>query len=168
MSLNESPQTEVSTQPQTGRRRVRRRHSHSPLHRLRRRFLKVRHFRTLLISIIVIFIVLVVGEMVLITDSTNELNGSYTNLSRMLNTLSKRSGSDLTLADFDRLQSSIDEVARSINQVQQRTMLVRPLASFNSNWDIQLRQLDISGELVTAAQEMLAGFQPTLFFLVTT
>jgi hypothetical protein len=157
------PPTAHDTQPVRTRHR---RRSRSRWGRLRRRLFGRRLLRNLAFGLVLAVIVLAVGQAVLIFDAVNQLSSSYDNLNRVLSNLNTRQGGDLTLNDFTRLQTSINDTSRSIDLTQSRVQYVRPLATVNPEWVVLLSQLDTARALTSATQDVLAGLQPTLFFLV--
>lgn len=157
------PPTAHDTQPIRVRRR---RSSRSPWRKLRRRLLGRRALRNAVFGLLLLVIVVAVGQAVLIFDAVNQLSTSYDNLNRVLSNLNTRQGSELTLNDFTRLQTSINDASRSIDLTRSRVQYVRPLAAVNPAWVLLLSQLDTARALTSATQDMLAGMQPTLFFLV--
>ncbi len=111
--------------------------------------------------------VIITGTLVLVVDSVQQVQSSLTSFQRVVNSLSNRSGTDLTLTDFDRLDSGIQDLSRSLGTTSSRLQFLRPFRSLNASLDIALTGIDAARELSLAAGNMLNGLQPTLFFLVS-
>ena len=145
----------------------RRRHRSRWFRRLRKRLgLRVRGSRLLLILIAVIAVV-VVATLALIFDSANRVQLSLTSFERVVTSLSSRSGADLTLTDLDRLRSSVKDLEGNLSDAQARLLFLRPAAALDTNLNSTLVELDAASEVAQAADAILNGLQPTLFFLVS-
>jgi len=116
--------------------------------------------------VIVAIVVLGVGGLVLVTDATNRVESSLGSLNRVVASITTRPGTELTLSDFNRLQSSLDDVLSTLSSVQQQIGFLRPIVNLNNTLDGTLTSLDAAQQLALAADAMLDGLQPTLFFLV--
>lgn len=123
-------------------------------------------WRVLMLTVLIMAIVVGVGQTVLIADAANNLQNSYRSLNRVMNSLGGKAGTELTLNDFNRLNSSLNEVSRGLAGMQQRTRLVAPLTTLNPDWAIMLDSLEAGRALTAAGQRMLAGIEPTIFFMV--
>lgn len=151
--------------------RKRRRHSSSGgparfIRRARRRLKRVK-WGTVFLVLIALVAVLVVGSLALATDSNNRVRSAFSSLERVANTLNTKPRTELTLSDFDRLETGISEVVGSLRTARSQLNLLQPLTSVNPEWASSVIQLDASLELALAAQDMLNGLRPTLFFLVS-
>lgn len=136
------------------------------LRKLRKRFnLRLQLFKVL-IMVIVAIVVLGVGGLVLVTDATNRVESSLGSFNRVVTSISTRPGTELTLTDFARLQSSLDDVLSTLSSVQRQIGFLRPIVKLNNALDDTLTSLDTAQQLALAANAMLDGLQPTLFFLV--
>ena len=165
----DDPNLEESTTSEALQPHHRRHRSHSSgpriIRRLRRRLRKVKWGSVLLVTLAVI-VVLVVGSLVLAADSSNRVSSSLSSLQRVMDNLSSKPRTDLTLSDFDRLNTGVDDLVGSLTTARTQLGLFRFLGGLDSRLDTTLIQLDASVELGFAAQEMLNGLRPTLFFLV--
>src|SRR5262245_29619938 len=74
----------------------RRRSSRSGIKKWRRRLLRIFHPRYVLSFVIAVASVVTVGALVLTTDARNRVESSLTSLSRVVDTLSKQPGTELT------------------------------------------------------------------------
>lgn len=146
----------------------RRRKSSSPkwLRKLKRRFNLRLQFLKVLIMIVVVLVVIAVGSLVLVTDATNRVESSLSSLNRVIASISNRPGTELTLNDFNRLQSSINDVIATFSSVQRQIGFLRPLVSLDKGVEATVTSLDAAQQLALSADAMLDGLQPTLFFLV--
>jgi hypothetical protein len=152
---------------QDGNRRRRRRHSANKflkksLKLLRRMF----RLRVILIGSFVVVVVAILLVSVLITDATTQLNNAWGGLSRVMNSISGSSGTELTLSDFNRLESSLDELSGRIDTARNRLGLLGPILSLNPDWQSASDALAVSDDLSNSALAMLSGLQPALDFMV--
>ncbi len=161
----ESPKPTDGVQPLISKRRRHRRSSWT--RRLRRRIRGRFKWLNALIFVIAIVIIVITGTLVLVVDSVNQVQSSLTSFQRVIDSLSNRSGTDLTLTDFNRLDSGIQDLSRSLGTTASRLKFLRPFRSLNASLDIALTGIDSARELSLAAGDMLNGLQPTLFFLVS-
>jgi hypothetical protein len=148
-------------------RRRRRRHSANKflkksLKSLRRMF----RLRVILIGSFVVVVVAILLVTVLITDATTQLNNAWGGLSRVMNSISGSSGTELTLSDFNRLESSLDELSGRIDTARNRLGLFGPFLSLNPDWQSASDALAVSDDLSNSALTMLSGLQPALDFMV--
>ena len=133
---------------------------------VRRLLSRVRWQMVLIISTITLVIV-GVAALVLITDSIEQLDRSQDGLNRVVTALNNKPADEWTYADFERLQSSISEMLRSLDRVDQRTFFLRPIAGLGlgNDWEASFTMLDATKQISLAASNMLNGLDPTLFFL---
>ncbi len=120
-----------------------------------------------LFIIVTIIVMVVVGSVVLVTDGVNRVQSSVVNLSRVTNNLTTKAGTELTLTDIDRLQGSINELISSLNTAKQRVVFIQPFRTLNADVNAMSVTLDASRDLAVAANAMLDGLRPTLFFMVS-
>jgi hypothetical protein len=165
--MTNTPQTQVDIVPDVRRRQRRGRRPRTlpgKAWRVLRRRVKWR------IIFIVLLIVVIVGagsQIVLISDAVRALDRSYQSVERVIRSFSDKPGTDLTLTDFERLQSALRDMGEDLARVSNRVQLVGPLTAANPEWAIQSQGLAVAQALVGAADDMLAGFEPTLFYLVS-
>ena len=119
-----------------------------------------------ILIIVTIIVIVIVGSIVLITDGVNRVQSSVANLSRVANNLTTKSGTDLTLTDVDRLQGSINDLIASLDVAKQRIIFIQPFKALNADANAIAVTLDASHDLAVAANDMLDGLRPTLFFMV--
>lgn len=145
----------------------RRRRSHGPKWlRPARRLARRLKWINLIIIIFGLLGVIIVAALVLYTDTNNRIQGAVSGLARVAASLSRRPGTDLTLTDFNRLQSSVNEVSDAFSTARSRLGLAAPLRSLSSELAAAAVLVEAADEVTSAAQEMLTALQPTLFFLV--
>ena len=147
----------------TPRHRHHRRHR-TPWGRFRHRLRRINWLIVLLIVAAVVAVA-IVGSLVLVTDATGRVRTSWDQLSRTLQTISARTGAELTLTDFDRLQSAVADFNGTLSRARTQTRLLAPLAGLNADTQAAVTALDVAQELSLAANDMLDGLRPTLFFL---
>jgi Protein of unknown function (DUF4012) len=153
----------VSAQRQYHRRRQRRSKWLRPLRRLARKIKWVSVFIVLIAAIVVA----IVGGLALMADTMNQVNSSLSSLTRVSQSLRGKPGTELTLNDFNRLQSSVTDLAGSLSTARSRLNLARPFRAWNGDLNATITLVDASQNLTLAANDMLNALQPTLFFLVS-
>jgi hypothetical protein len=121
---------------------------------------------SLLVVVVGVIVVCGVGAMVLAADARNKVEAAYGSLTRVLSTVNGKPGTELTLVDFQRLQAGVSELNQALTAARRQIFFLDPLASLNADIAATLTAVDVSREVATAAEEMLTGLQPTLFFLV--
>lgn len=147
--------------------KLRRRKQHKgPLGRVRRFLFRSVQWRLILVPLLVIVVVVIGGQAVLIADAVSRLNDSYTSATRVLRSISAKSGTDLTLNDFARLQTAINDLRDKLAALDSRTRYVQAFATLNPDWEAQLETMYIAQELAAATNNILTGFQPALFYIV--
>lgn len=121
----------------------------------------------LLAGALVVVVVAVGLQVVMFSNAVNRLQGATRELELTLNIIGSKNGTDLTLNDFERLRVSVGEVSAHLSTVKATAQPVRPLAaSLNTEWAVSLQGLDIAEHLLLSVQDMLAGIEPALFFMV--
>lgn len=120
----------------------------------------------ILIIIIAFVAVAGVGSVAIAVDSVSRVQASLSSFERVAELLSNRPGTDLTLDDFQRLDTSVNDLMQTLAATQSRLSFVRPFVGVNADLQRTWRSLDAARQLATAADLILNGLQPTLFFLV--
>lgn len=137
------------------------------LRRLRKRFgLRVK-LVNVLIMLVAVIVVAGVAALALVTDANNRVQSSLAGLNRVVNSLSNRSGIELTLTDFERLQSSVNDLVNTLASARRQLSFLKPFTSLNQDVEATLASLEAAQSLALAAKDTLTGLQPTLFFLVS-
>lgn len=149
------------------RTRSHRRHRHHRFRFLRRitRPIRKLNWRALSAVFLAIVAVLVMSGMVLASNARNQVNDSWSSLKRILSTVNNTPGTDLTLADFERLQLGVNDLNRSLASARRQTIFLRPFAPLSGDLNGSMESLDVAQELTLAADDVLTGMQPVLFFL---
>jgi hypothetical protein len=119
-----------------------------------------------LIILLIAAVVPTAAILALATDANVRVQESLASLKRVMNTLNGRSLAQLSQTDFDRLQYSVDDLTRNLDNAKQKTVFLRPLSSLRPDIATTLDALDAAQEVSKAAQDILAGIQPTLYFLI--
>jgi hypothetical protein len=163
--MQKSSDSKQSNTP-TIKRRRRRQHRHTPWQRLKRRITKALPWKIVAITLIVVVVFIAISQMVLITDATNQLDSSWVSLERILSVVSNKPGSELTLADFRRLESGINDLSRSLATLKGRTQLLKPLVNMRTEWVASYELLLVTQSMTAAARDTLVGLQPTINFMV--
>jgi len=161
--------TTVETAPTLDPIRKRRHHQHSSrprwLRRLRKQVARFPARRVLLVVLGIVAVLVVIG-VALASDAQTRIAASSTSLMRVMDSISRKQGAELTLADFERLQASVTDLNRTLDNADRQTVFLRPLVSLSVDARVQLDLLDIGQDLARAGRDMLTGLEPTLFFLV--
>lgn len=147
-------------------RRRRRRSGNKFLKQVFKTLRRTFRLRVILIGAFVVITVVVVLFSVLITDATAQLDNAWGGLSRVMNSISGSSGTELTLSDFNRLESSLDELSGRISTARNRMGLLGPLLDLNPDWRGANEALVVAEEMSNAALAMLSGLQPAIDFMV--
>ncbi|MEP7291138.1 MAG: DUF4012 domain-containing protein [Chloroflexota bacterium] len=146
--------------------RQRRRRRSGWAHRIRRRIQRIRWTKVLLV-VVALGAVGIVTALAVLVDSANRVQSSITSFQRVVNSLSEQTGTDLTMLDFERLDSSVNDLSSSLTVIRARLAFARPFEALNANLRTTITSIDAAYNLTQAAHEMLNGLQPTLFFLVS-
>jgi len=135
---------------------------------LRRTRKAIKHikWRTVVIVIITMIAVVIVGGLVLVADASNRVQSSLSSLERVLQGVRSRPGTELTLTDFNRLQASVTDLSANLGTARNQIGFVGLFARFNPEIGANLATINSAYHLSLAANEMLKGLQPTIFFLV--
>ncbi|MBP8972535.1 MAG: DUF4012 domain-containing protein [Anaerolineae bacterium] len=142
------------------RRRSRRRWYHRALRRLGRY-----NWRIFLLMAVTFSAAVVMGGVILAFNARTQVETSWESLDRIQTSLSKKSGADLTLTDFERLHSGVRDLNQSLGSARKQTLFLRPFTFLSSDLVTTFDMLDAAQELTIAADDMLAGLQPALFSL---
>lgn len=135
------------------------------LRKLRKQVSRFPLRRALIVALGTIAVLMVVG-VALAADAQTRVTTSTNSLNRVLNTIRNKQGTELTLADFDRLRASVTDLNRTLNSARRQTLFLRPMTSLLEDAQVQLALLDAGQSLVLAGEDMLTGLEPTLFFLM--
>ena len=138
-----------------------------PLRKLNKQIGRHVKWRVVFITLLTAVSVVLVAGMALAANANNQVQYSVASLTRIVSTLSNRPGTEWTMLDFNRLQTSVEEVRRSFAVAQRQTFFLRPIASLNADVGASMASLEAAEQLADAASDMLIGLQPTIFFLVS-
>lgn len=114
---------------------------------------------------LIVLAVLSVGVLVVVTNARNKVEDSWQSLSRIITTINQRPGTELTLADFERLQTGTEDLLNALQNASRQTSFLRFAAPLNEEWAQTFLLLDAAEELTRAANAIFLGIEPTLFFL---
>lgn len=157
-----TPVTTELTQPQRRRRRRR----SSLFSRFKRTVRKIRWFKVLLVVVAVVAVG-TVATLAILVDSANRVQASIASFQRVVSSLSSRESTELTMTDFSRLDSSVNELINSLSGIRSRLIIMEPFTSLSPNLRTTITSVDAAYNLSLAAHDILNGLQPTLFFLVS-
>lgn len=121
----------------------------------------------LLISVLALIAIVVIAGLIIITDAQNRLHRSWATLARVVATLNSTPGNELTYSDFERLQATVQDFRSDLETTRNQIAVLRPLVGPGSDQAASLKVLDAAFELALASEDVLAGLEPTLFFLAS-
>ncbi len=144
----------------------RRHRKHNPIRRFFRRINRLVRWQVILISLLIIVVVPSAIVVSLAADSSARVRDSLAAVKRVMTQLSGRSLSQFSMDDMNRLQFSIDDLNRNLQDARQKIALLRPLASAQPDIRGTLNAMDVAYDISQAAQNILSGLQPSLFFMI--
>lgn len=149
------------------RRRRRRRHRKGPFRVVRKAFraLKRVNWIVLMLGAIGVIAAIIMGALVLVINAQNQIESSWAGLRRDWQALSDTPMTELTMDDFDRLQTRVRDLNANLSSAKTKTRFLRPFTFLNADLETSLESLDAAQELGLAANDILSGVQPTIFFL---
>ncbi len=152
---------------QSHRRRRRRHHRKGPFRIVRHtwRALKRMNWLVLALGAIGSLAAIVMGAMVLVINAQNQIDNAWRGLNRDWQTISNARFTELTLDDFSRLQTRVRDLNASLASAKTKTGFLRPVTFLSADLDTSLESLNAAHELGLAANDILTGIQPTIFFL---
>lgn len=146
-------------------------HRHRPrslparlIRRVNRRLHKLNWKIVLLVTLGMIATV-VMAILILTMHARRQVEESWIRLNRVLDTVNTTPGTELTLSDFERLQVSAQDLSANLTRAERQVFFLRPFSFLKADFEVTLKSLDAAQELTLAANDMLTGMQPTLFFL---
>ena len=147
--------------------RRRRRSKSGPrwMRRIKRR-IRTARWGIILLVIVTFLAAVIVAAAALVADSSSRVQASIGSLNRVLATMEQKPRNALTLDDFNRLDSSVDDLAGNLGRTRSQLRYLQWARSLNATVNAANIQLDAAHNLARAGQEILDGLQPTLFFLV--
>jgi len=131
-----------------------------------RKAIKHIKWRTLLIVTVTMLAVIIVAGLVLVADASNRVQSSLSSVERVIEGIRSRPGTELTLIDFNRLQASVTDLSSNLESARNQIRFVGLFAQINPEIGANLAIINSAYHLSLAANEMLKGLQPTIFFLV--
>ncbi|GAB4418217.1 MAG: hypothetical protein Kow00106_14180 [Anaerolineae bacterium] len=146
------------------KRRRRRRSRHRWYRKLTRRLGRY-NWRVLLLMAITMPAAIVMGALILSINARTQVENSWESLDRIWTTVGKKSGADLTLSDFEHLQTGVRDLNSSLSSARRQTLFLRPFTRLSGDLQTAFNMLDAAQELTLAADNLLTGLQPALFFL---
>lgn len=154
----------VVAQTRERRRRRRRGGIFRVARRTRRQF---KQFNWLLIVAIAVGIAaaIVMGALILTINAQRQVDHSWQGLRRDWESIGNTPMTELTPEDFDRLQVRVRDLNSSLQGAKSKTAFLRPFTFASADLDTTLESLDAAQELGLAANDILAGLRPMIFFL---
>jgi hypothetical protein len=74
-----------------------------------------RNIITIAMALIVLIVLIGIGQLIIISETINQLNASQVNFSRNLRSVTRTQGTQITLENFDRLDSSLSDLVLNSN-----------------------------------------------------
>ncbi len=159
------PDLRDPVEPSTREKRRRRRRSRRRWYSRALRRLRHYNWGILLLMAVTFSAAIVMGGLILAFNARTQVETSWESLDRIWTSVGKKSGTDLTLADFERLRSGVRDLNRSLSSAKKQTLFLRPFTFLKGDLETTFDMLDAAQELTVAADDMLTGLQPALFFL---
>jgi hypothetical protein len=153
------------TAPDVQRRLVRRRRRRSPIKKVSRRVGRFLNWKFIVLVIFSGLAVYGVTTAVIVTDALGTVNDSLISVRRVVDQVGRNPG-EFGLNDFTRLQTSVNDLVRSLNIARNQTAVLRTFSSVNPEFAATLDALNTTEGLALAARDTLAGLEPTLFFML--
>jgi hypothetical protein len=147
------------------RRRRRRRRRRNRLTRWVSKYTRRYNWRIMALITTSILAVIIMAGVLLAFTARERVEKSWQGLDRVWYSVSNKPGTELTLEDFRRLQQAVQDLSANLKGANRQTFFLRPFSPLNADLDTTLRSLDAAEELAVAADAMLSGLEPTLFFL---
>jgi hypothetical protein len=147
------------------RRRRRRRSSRPRWFRHLQRRIKHYNWRIILLMIVSVISVIAMSGLLLSVSARDKVNGSWKSLDRVWVSLGNKPGTELTLADFERLQRAVNDLNSNLGAARRQTFFLRPLTFTSADLDVSLQMLDAAQQLTLASNNILTGMKPAIFFL---
>lgn len=164
MQPNPLPDLLESQQVYRHKRRRRRSSRYRFFKRLKKQLTRY-DWRISLLMIGGVIAAVVMSGLILSLNARDRVDNSWNSLDRIWSSIGEKSGADLTLSDFDRLHNAVTDLEGSLSSAKKQTAFLRPFTFANANLDTGLHALDAAQQLSMAADNMLTGMQPTMFFL---
>jgi len=164
-NMSGTPVNATTTPEVQQRRMVRRRRRRSPIKRVGKRVGRFINWKIILLVIISVIAVYGITTAVIVTDALSSVNGSLISVRRVVDQVGRSPG-EFGLNDFTRLQTSVNDLVRSLNIARNQTAVLRTFSSVNADFAATLAALGTTEGLALAARDTLAGLEPTLFFML--
>ena len=132
--------------------------------RRRRPLWKRLHPVLLLYAIAPIFAVVIVFG-VLIVDAGSNITKARDDFDLVLNSLSEKSATELTLADYDQIDASLAALEDALQGANTRIMPLRFAGAANRDIDARLTLLESASHSVIGTRNFLAGMKPVIALL---
>lgn len=158
------PEMTESQEPVRQRRKRRRRRQPRFVRRMWQRVQRANWKIGLLMFVGAIAAIVMLG-LIVAFNTRAQLENAWDGLSRVWTTVGNKPGTELTLSDFNRLQIAVSDMRSSLSSAQRQTLILRPITFASADLEVSLEALDAAEELTLAAQDILAGIEPALFFL---
>ncbi len=159
------PEMAESQEPVRERRKRRRRRRQPRVVRRLWQRLQRTNWKIAALMIVGAIAAIVMLGLIVAFSTRTQLENAWDGLSRVWTTVSNKPGTELTLSDFERLQVAVTDMRSSLASAQRQTLILRPITFVNADLAVSLEALDAAEELTLAAQDIMAGIEPALFFL---
>ncbi|HRE48222.1 MAG TPA: DUF4012 domain-containing protein [Aggregatilineales bacterium] len=150
---------------QVAQEQIRKKRRRSPLRRVVKRLRKVIKWQVIAVILLLATVIPLAVFAVTSTDATVRVQESLSAVRRVMTSLAGRTLNQFTSEDVERIHSSLTELIRSLGNAKNQLSLLRHLAFLNKDLGTTYEVLTVAELDALAAQDMLAGLQPTLFFL---
>jgi len=110
-------------------------------------------------------VLLVMVFAVLVNNAINDVEAAQADLETVLQTIENKDATELTLADYDQIDSSLGQFINAIADAETLTLPARPFSTFDSDVKAQFDLIDAARETAIGTRAFLNGMRPTLVLL---
>jgi hypothetical protein len=154
----------MSTAAEPARPQIRKRRQ-TGLRRISKRIGRLIKWQLVLVSVLLILTIPSAVIIVLASDSYARVEYSLASVTRVVQNVGQQTANQLSMADFDRLQASVQNLSDSLATAKAQNSLLARLAFANADLKTTFQMLDAASQMTQAGGSMLNGLQPTLFFM---
>ncbi len=161
-----NPMPDLLEAPQVHRHKRRRRRSsrYRFFKRLRRNITRY-DWRLVLLMVFGVTAAVAMSGLILSLNAKDKVDNSWQSLDRIWTSIGNKPGTELTLSDFDRLSNAVQDLSQNLSSARRQTAFLQPISFVNADLDTGLQVLDAAQQISLAADDILNGVQPVMFFL---
>src|SRR5687767_4846626 len=135
--------------------------------RKRSRFAKLRKkFKSVYAAYALVPIVLlVVMASVVTVDALSKISRSQNDLSNVFSSIDNKPATDLSLNDYEQVDSALFSLSNALNGAKNRTKVLRLFAFVHSDTEARFKVMDAAIHMINGSRHFLAGLKPTVVLL---